>query len=419
MSELLTSLLTKLCNLQKIDIQEYGFTLLQAIIAFEKQLTYLPNIETSALKTWLQESITYYQTQIFLDHVVSELRLNKQLSTLEKQSFYLAALLRDIVRHKLPEVPNKSSIMTRIRVVAHLLELPFEIYYPATILLLRYRSLSRLVRTTPQNLTIAGINIELKKYWRLAAELNLQLLYDFAYYEASCDGLDTEYLTSFYQRCQHYQLFTYDNTAILEMLATKTQLEALGITAVREQARISHTLYNLSLKGRVQNARQAEEFLQKHPAILTPTSAHLYVTIGIPGSGKSTWLAEQLPQIKVVSSDNKRAELFSDVSCQADNKLIFQHCYQEVETALAEGQEVVLDATNIKVSQRSSFLQLAPNYNAYSTIVFFDTPLSLALARNQQRARQVPAKVIVNYFNNMELPQRYEAVERLVVTANN
>src|SRR5262249_40583091 len=183
----------------------------------------------------------------------------------------------------------------------------------------------------------------------------------------------------------------------------------------KERSRIKHELLRLSLAGRVQTREDAFKHIESYPEILKPTSAHLYVVIGVPGCGKSTWLAENLKGARIVSSDAKRVELFGDVNRQTENPHVFNECYKDIENALRRGETTALDATNVRFSQRMVFLNLARRLHAHTTIVYFDLPLETALERNRKRDRRVPEAVAARYFHDLNEPHRSEAQELKVV----
>ena len=62
----------------------------------------------------------------------------------------------------------------------------------------------------------------------------------------------------------------------------------------------------------------------------------LYILIGLPGSGKSTWAAMQKDCI-VLSSDEYREKLFGDATDQAHNAEVFNALRKDVVKYLKAG----------------------------------------------------------------------------------
>lgn len=92
------------------------------------------------------------------------------------------------------------------------------------------------------------------------------------------------------------------------------------------------------------------------------STVRLIMTIGIPGSGKSTWIKKQilspnaLIKIIVVSPDRIRQEEFSDVSHQGNNVEVWDLAKDRTRAYLLKGTSVILDATNVNTVYRAKFL---------------------------------------------------------------
>ena len=87
------------------------------------------------------------------------------------------------------------------------------------------------------------------------------------------------------------------------------------------------------------------------------------MTVGIPGSGKSTWIGSQTEDEStiVVCPDLIREELTGSVSDQTQNGKVWWIAKQRVIEGLNSGKNVILDATNVDGKQRRKFLQGLPS----------------------------------------------------------
>jgi predicted kinase len=87
----------------------------------------------------------------------------------------------------------------------------------------------------------------------------------------------------------------------------------------------------------------------------------LTLMVGIPGSGKSSWIAENKSEnAVVVSPDDIRRELSGNVSDQTQNAKVWELAKQRTVEALKLGKDVILDATNVATKSRKRFLQGLP-----------------------------------------------------------
>lgn len=107
------------------------------------------------------------------------------------------------------------------------------------------------------------------------------------------------------------------------------------------------------------------------------TTPMLYIMVGMPSSGKSTW-AKTVPHARVVDID----EIVTSVEGTYGNYDVRRKpYYKALETlrvahALEGGRDVVLDRTCYKASTRKRFIDLAHSLGAEVTIVEVVTPLT-------------------------------------------
>jgi predicted kinase len=151
--------------------------------------------------------------------------------------------------------------------------------------------------------------------------------------------------------------------------------------------------------------------------------------IGVPGSGKSSWLNQQWSQM----DDN---ELLSTVVASTDD-YIEKHAqqlgktYSEVfateikaagldmnntlQQAFANSLNVIHDQTNLSVKARKAKLSQVPRH--YQKVaVFFATPEPQELQRrlDNRVGKTIPPYVISNMIQQLELPTRQEGFDKIV-----
>ena len=121
----------------------------------------------------------------------------------------------------------------------------------------------------------------------------------------------------------------------------------------------------------------------------------IYMLIGLPGSGKSTWA--QKKGLPILSSDAMREELSGSAHDQdtTSPQDIFKALDARLEECLKNGQDVIYDALNTEPQHRRPRLKHWNEvYKAEITGVLFTTPTKVAKERNKQRDRVVPDTVI-------------------------
>ena len=129
----------------------------------------------------------------------------------------------------------------------------------------------------------------------------------------------------------------------------------------------------------------------------------LILTIGVPGSGKSTWARGEAdwnnrvlfdtPTI-IVERDEIRRELTGDHQDFTREAAVTRIAEDRVRIALARGGTVIVADTNLRAKYRRRWAKMAEQYGAKYREVVFDTPLDVCLARDAARDKPVGEEVI-------------------------
>ena len=130
----------------------------------------------------------------------------------------------------------------------------------------------------------------------------------------------------------------------------------------------------------------------------------IHMLVGIPGSGKSVY-ARQLEKATrgvIVSTDGIRLRLFGGESKQKNTYIIFDKAFREIGQALADGRDVIFDATNVDRARRAKFLKRFSD--APVECHFFDTSYETAQRRISSRKRKLDDKILTKYAKNLQFP---------------
>lgn len=140
----------------------------------------------------------------------------------------------------------------------------------------------------------------------------------------------------------------------------------------------------------------------------------LFLMVGIPGSGKSTWIANQVDvlepwQYKVISRDEIRfAMLKPEEDYFLHENAVFAQFIKNINDAIAnEIQYIFIDATHISPGSRAKVLQRVREPASTALVVeVFNTPLETCLERNSKRTglANVPAASIKSMAKGFSKP---------------
>lgn len=129
----------------------------------------------------------------------------------------------------------------------------------------------------------------------------------------------------------------------------------------------------------------------------------VYLLIGLPGAGKTTFAKEKLTNAKIIELDEVRQELSNngiigkDYS-SADNEIVFKEFNKNILDSIGENDEIVIDATNARLSERQSIYDLLKDYKPKFVIINFADSKEVVLERIIKR--QSENQNCVHYFKN-------------------
>jgi predicted kinase len=133
----------------------------------------------------------------------------------------------------------------------------------------------------------------------------------------------------------------------------------------------------------------------------------LAITVGLAGSGKSTYLARL--GVNAISSDEIRRLIADDPHDQTMNARVFGVIRYLVRQRIAAGRPITyVDATHLTEWERKPYVILAQRHGCTLEALFFDVPVEICIARNQARDRVVPEEAIRKMARQMVPPSTQE-----------
>ena len=149
----------------------------------------------------------------------------------------------------------------------------------------------------------------------------------------------------------------------------------------------------------------------------------VYVLIGLPGSGKSTWVKDNdIDNSVVISRDLIRVELGY---CKDDEKFIGNTEQENVVTEMfnqrmvdcaSEGKTLILDNMNNRREYRDGYKKLLTDYDVNWIYVYCEAPtLDVNIYRRQG---QIPGDSFRNMVNRFDMPH-YSEYDKLIIKISN
>ena len=161
-------------------------------------------------------------------------------------------------------------------------------------------------------------------------------------------------------------------------------------------------------------APPSSQAIPEQPAQKRAPRGVVVLTIGLPGSGKSTWYKRR--GITPLSSDLLRTILFDNITEQRYQHLVFATLRSLLRARLiAKMPWNYVDATNLSPHERKQWIKMSKGFGYEVQAVFFDVPVEVCLERNARRERVVPEDVMRRMAGKLKPPTFTEGFSKIVV----
>lgn len=148
-----------------------------------------------------------------------------------------------------------------------------------------------------------------------------------------------------------------------------------------------------------------------------------YILVGIPGSGKSTWITQQLAlyDYKIISTDNyveKFARRLNTTYSEVFDSVIHRAIrlmFRALRNATANDKNIIWDQTSTSRKARAKKLRLLDNY--YTIAVVFSTPTDEELSRRLRTrpGKHIPGFVLKQMINQFTVPSLDEGFNEIII----
>ena len=136
---------------------------------------------------------------------------------------------------------------------------------------------------------------------------------------------------------------------------------------------------------------------------------HVTIMIGLPGSGKSTWCKDLYKgdeNVVYICPDKNHTKLCDEG--------ILKKAYQQLDNALKEHKDVVIDAANLTKRYRKKWLDICKKYKANVTAVYMHLNYSQVIERMSSRGKQIPHDIIRKMYFDLEEPELSEGFTDII-----
>jgi predicted kinase len=145
----------------------------------------------------------------------------------------------------------------------------------------------------------------------------------------------------------------------------------------------------------------------------------LIMMVGIPGSGKSTWIKNNFPDITPVSRDEIRFELLDERGgdyFDYEDEVFDKFIHQIIGSLIAD-EVTIADATHLNKKSRARVLNKVAKFADEIEAIVLNTDLETAIERNDLREgrAKVPRGVIRSMYFSMEMPEEAEGFNKITI----
>ncbi len=157
------------------------------------------------------------------------------------------------------------------------------------------------------------------------------------------------------------------------------------------------------------NIKKAMDSLRLNYSIRHDPSPKMFLLVGLPRSGKSTWTAKHIDYFDAISIENDwiRENILHAQHSKSNDPAIWMITDATARIILSQGRNIIVDGVNLTQFTRKFFIDMARECGAKVVIVWIDTDLETCLNRNRDNPK-LPDDVLKCMYQKMEIPQPHE-----------
>lgn len=146
------------------------------------------------------------------------------------------------------------------------------------------------------------------------------------------------------------------------------------------------------------------------------------ILIGVPGSGKSTWLdSVGEPERTVIISTDNTIQYIADIYDMTYNeafpdliKFAEKVMWKSLEDSMYFQDNIIIDRTNLSVGSRKRFIKFLQGYEFEAVVFPTPEPEEWNRRLNSREGKAIPSNVLESMAKNFNEPSEAEGFSRII-----
>lgn len=140
---------------------------------------------------------------------------------------------------------------------------------------------------------------------------------------------------------------------------------------------------------------------------------NVFIMMGLPLSGKDTYINKYFNNIPIISLDSIREEF--KISPKRSSKKVVTIAKERAKVYLRRKEAFIWNGTNLKRENRRDLCDLFSNYGGKVIFIYLEVPYKEILERHNRRERVVPFKVIDKMIGSMDIIEPWEGNQQFTI----
>lgn len=143
----------------------------------------------------------------------------------------------------------------------------------------------------------------------------------------------------------------------------------------------------------------------------------IYFMVGLPGSGKDTYIHNNLSQLPTICRDDIRKEIGlkgeKPMGNHKEEQLVTKIVEERIKELCEQKKSLIINNTNLKKKYRDNLKRLISKYN--TEVVYIYVEASSVEINKERRNGQIDRTIIDNMFDKFDFPQPSEYDKLLII----